>query len=59
MFGSHFKYLGVYDGRDAWLFVYPDNQEIGFPSVFLYKDGTAQEVSGFFALDIISSFGIE
>ena len=59
MFGSHFEHLGDYEGQGAWLFIYPDNAEIGFPSVFLCKNNDAIEIGGFMAVDIIRSFRSE
>ena len=60
-FGSHFELLGEYKGQDAYLFITPEGLKIGFPYVYLFKDGddSALEVTGLEALDIISSLGAE
>ncbi|MBQ8061742.1 MAG: hypothetical protein IJ205_07385 [Bacteroidales bacterium] len=54
-YGARFEYLGVYDDRDVWVFLFPEEENTGFPFVYLYKDGKAEEISGWLALDIISS----
>ena len=59
MFGQDFDFLGEYEGQQAWLFKYPEDEEVGFPSVFLLKEGKVLEVSGFVALDIVRSFSGE
>lgn len=55
-YGANFEYLGEYEGSDAWVFLFPEDENIGYPFVYLFKDGKADEVSGMFALDIIASF---
>ena len=54
-YGARFDYLGVYDDFDVWVFLFPAIENTGFPYVYLYKDGKVEEISGWFALDIISS----
>lgn len=59
-FGDRLSYLGkIADGRDAYSFTFPDDQEVGFPSVFLYDGHVVMEISGFDALDIINSLNVE
>ncbi len=59
MYGEKFKYLGMYRGEAAYMFVFPDDSVTGFPFIYLYKDGKAVEISGFDSLDILDSFDIE
>lgn len=61
MFGRDFKYLGEYKGRGVWQFVLPEEQELGFPVVFLFKEGDtrAEMKTGPQVLQFIASFGVE
>lgn len=58
LYGNNFDYLGEYQERDAYLFVFPKNKLTGFPFVFLYdtKDQNVETITGFDALDIIDEF---
>lgn len=56
MFGSHFEYLGKYDGADFYMFKFPDDSETGFPCVYQYENGEVLEITGFHAFDIIGLF---
>ncbi len=58
-YGPNFRLLGQYGDRDAWQFVFPENDYTGFPFVYLHKDGDAEEIGGELALDIVSSFDVE
>lgn len=51
---SKIEHLGDYEGRDA--FCVDFDQHIGYPPVFLYKDGEVTEVFGEKALEILASF---
>lgn len=70
-FGDSFEYLGVLprikelgflslwaDGTDVYIYKFPSGKQpkMGFPSVYLYKDGKAITIDDFLALDIISLF---
>jgi hypothetical protein len=57
-FGTKFEYLGQYNGREAFVFVFPKDEFTGFPFVYLYNEDKdrAQEVTGYDALDIIRLF---
>ena len=55
-FGDNFRLLGEYDGRDAYVFVFPPDLETGFPVVYLYDGENVEEVTGFAALGIVTSF---
>ena len=54
-YGCHLDYLGKYEDRDAYLFVFPDDEETGFPFVYLYdsKSDFATEITGFEALNLV------
>lgn len=45
-YGGHLEYLGDDNGQEAWLLHFPDDVCIGFPFLYLYKDGEATEVTG-------------
>lgn len=55
LFGEKFKYLGVYQEKDVYLFCFPENKETGFPFVYLYDETneSVEEITGYEALDII------
>ncbi|MBQ5979327.1 MAG: hypothetical protein IJL58_04815 [Bacteroidales bacterium] len=54
-YGARFDYLGGYKDFGVWVFLFPAIENTGFPYVYLYKDVKVEEISGWFALDIISS----
>lgn len=54
MFGSHFEYLGQYEGADFYMFEFPDGSMNGFPEVYQYENGEVLTLTGFAALDIIN-----
>lgn len=58
-YGDSIEYLGKYQEDEAYMFVFPQDEETGFPFVFLYDRASdqAMTISGFDALDILSSFG--
>lgn len=53
MYGDSFDYLGRYEGADAYVYSPREDACIGFPSVYLWKDGRVDAVSGSVALHII------
>lgn len=60
MYGPHFVPLGERDGQQVYMFQFPDDSTTGFPFVYLYEKGKpALEVTGFEAVEIIDSFGVE
>lgn len=60
MYGPKFTLLGEREGQAVYLFNLPEDEETGFPFVFLHEEGRpALEVTGFDALEIIASFGVE
>lgn len=56
LYGNRLKYLGDVEGQKAWLFVFPADVTIGFPVVYLYKNGEAAEVSDSFVFGFISMY---
>lgn len=59
MYGPKFQFLGTRDGMDFFLFLIPEDQTTGFPSVYAYKDGQVLELPGEDAVDVMRSFGVE
>lgn len=60
-YGDSFDYLGNYEGQEAYLFRFPDDATVGFPFLYLFKDGEAMEVTGPGVFDFIDLYtsGIE
>ena len=59
MYGPMFSLLGERGGVSYYLFLVPENETTGFPFVYSLSDGKVLEISGFDAVDIIRSFGVE
>ncbi len=61
IYGPNFEYLGEKNGEDIYMFQFPADLTVGFPFVYFYekKSKKAFEVTGFEAVNIIASFGIE
>jgi len=60
MYGPNFNLLGTQEGQDVYQFVFPDDEKTGFPFLYLYEKGKpALEVTGFEALEIVTSFLVE
>lgn len=55
-YGGALEYLGDDDGQKAWLLRLPDDLDIGFPFLYLYKDGEAIEVTGPSVFDFIGLY---
>ncbi len=53
MYGDSFLYLGPYEGADVYLYQFPEAAVVGFPILFLWKDGIVREVQGVDSLSII------
>lgn len=56
MYGDHIEHLGQYQGAEAFYYHYPEDVDAGFPSVYLWKDNTVTEISGFDALRLLGGF---
>ena len=51
------KHLGVLDGKEVFVFMFPAGHVGGFPFVYLHENGKpVEQVDGFDALDIVCSF---
>lgn len=60
MYGAKFSVLGEKDGRTVYQFDLPDDEETGFPFVFLYAPGKqVKKVTGREALRIVALFSVE
>ena len=55
-YGGHLEYLGDVDGQKAWLLRLPDDLTIGFPHLYLYKDGEAMHVTGLSVFDFLGLY---
>lgn len=57
-YGDMIAYIGNSDGRQVFQFRLPDNQENGFPIVYLYDiaGNSVEEVGGMRALEILIPF---
>lgn len=54
MYGQKLAYLGQYESKDAWQFCFPEDEELGFPVVYLYSDEKVDTINGFDALHIVN-----
>ena len=52
---DRFRFLGLRDGAEVWLFEMPSGTEFGFPPVWLYKSGRAVAVEDLAAGRLVSS----
>lgn len=54
-FGCNFDYLGCFEGQEAFRFVFPKDEDLGFPCVYLFdsRSRVATEITGFDALKLI------
>ena len=53
IYGAHFYHLGHYEGKEVYLYKFPEDSSTGFPFVYLLGNNKVTEVSGGIALDII------
>ena len=49
------KCMGKYDGKDAYMADLPDGVSIGFPEVYLYKDGQVEVIGAPMSFGIIDA----
>ena len=56
MYGDAIDYLGKYEGADAYMYHFPDDSSMGYPFVYLVKDGKVDIVTESPALYIIGLF---
>ena len=54
-FGDHFNYLGIYQGKQVYKYVFPKGLRSGFPYLFLYDERKkdVKEITGIDGLEII------
>ena len=55
-YGDSIDYIGIYKGKQVYLYRFPEDVETGFPFYFLYDGKSVDVVSGFEALDLGSIF---
>ncbi|MCF0219098.1 MAG: hypothetical protein HUK14_04880 [Muribaculaceae bacterium] len=55
-YGDHVEHLGKYQGAEAFYYHFPDEEDAGFPFVYLLKNDNVTEISGFDALRIIGLY---
>ena len=55
-YGDSIAYIGIYNGKQVYLYRFPEDVETGFPFYFLYDGKSVDVVSGFEALDLGSIF---
>lgn len=60
-YGESFDYLGNHEGQEAYLFRFPEDATVGFPYLYLFKDGEAMGITGPHVFDFIELYisGIE
>ena len=56
IYGDSIEYIGIYKGKQVYLYRFPKDVEAGFPFYFLYDGKSVDVVSGFEALDLGSIF---
>lgn len=55
-YGDSIDYIGIYKGKQVYLYRFPEDIETGFPFYFLYDGKLADVVTGFEALDLAQYF---
>ena len=55
-YGDNIKHIGEYKGKEAYLFRFPKDIEVGFPVYFLYDGKHVDTITGFEALRLGSIF---
>ena len=56
LYGDKFDYLGKHEGADVYMYHFSEEVTAGFPPVYLYKDGTVEELTSYVACDFLNSF---
>ena len=51
-YGDSIEFIGIYKGKQVYLYRFPEDVEAGFPFYFLYDGRSVDVVSGFEALDL-------
>lgn len=52
---DRFRFLGMHDGAEVWLFQFAGEVDFGFPQVWLYKSGRAVAVEDMAAVRLVAS----
>ena len=55
-YGDKIDYIGIYKGKQVYLYRFPEDVEAGFPFYFLYDGRSVDVVSDFEALNLGSIF---
>ena len=55
-YGQNIGYIGRFQGDEVYVFAFPEEVEIGFPFIYIYKGFSEKviEITGARALDIIA-----
>ena len=56
MYGDHIEHLGQYQGAEVFYYHFPDDIDAGFPHVYLLKEDSVSEITGFDALQLLGRF---
>lgn len=56
-YGCHFRYIGNLNENEVYIYVFPKNERMGFPFVYLYdkEKNNAEELTGIEALKLLKS----
>lgn len=55
-YGESFDYLGNHEGQEAYLFRFPEDATVGYPFLYLFKDGEAVGITGSHVFDFIDLY---
>ncbi len=56
VYGDSIDYIGIYKGKQVYLYRFPEDIETGFPFYYLYDGKSVDVVTGFEALDLAQYF---
>ena len=59
LYEPRFEYLGQLGSQDVFMFLFPKGELTGFPFLYLFEDGVAEEVTGIPAVRLLRSLGVE
>lgn len=57
LYGRHIVYEGIFENKQVYMFVFPEDEETGYPVLFLFDEhtDTVEIVSDFDAFDILDA----
>ena len=57
VYGQSFDLVGKKNGRDVYMYVFPAGLFLGYPYIYLFKDGdsAAEQITGLSALQVLDS----